>query len=424
MKICIFGCGYVGLSAAVSLCKMGHSVYCIDKNDYRISNIEKGILDIYEPELSEGIIENIKQNKLSFSAKFKIQNDTDIFMITVNTPNNGKGEADISNVKDVLSQIIPSITKYSVIIIKSTVPVGSTKALFEEYKNKTSVNFDLVFNPEFLSQGSALYNFMHPQRIVIGSKSQRAIDIVKELYKSIDSKYIITDENSSELIKYASNSFLAVKISFINEIANLANATGCNIEDIKKGLEADERIGKHFLNAGIGYGGSCLPKDTSAIINMADKLKVDLNTIKAARITNENQKRRFISNIMKFYNYNIAGKVFAIWGLSFKPNTGDLREAPSNTIIDALTRYGANIKAYDPKAVNNAVKQLTSKEEALSEANALIVCTEWDEFKNPDFEFISNNLKDKVIFDARNIYINQDLSKFNLKYYCIGRLYE
>ncbi len=421
MKICIFGCGYVGLSAAVSFCKMGHSVYCIDKNDYRITNIKNGIIDIYEPDLSELILEYIKEKKLSFSNKFEIENDTDIFMVAVNTPNNEKGEADISNVRDVLSQIVPYITKYSIIIIKSTVPIGATSAFCEEFKDKTSFDFDIVFNPEFLSQGSALYNFLNPQRIIIGSKSKRAIEIVKKLYEPLNSKYIITDENSSELIKYAANSFLAVKISFINEIANLASAAGCNIEDVKKGLETDERIGKHFLNAGIGYGGSCLPKDTSAIVNLADKLKVDLNTIKAARITNANQKRLFISNIMKFYNYNIEDISFAIWGLSFKPNTGDLREAPSNTIIDTLIRYGASIKAYDPKAVNSSIKQQKTKEDALIGSNALIICTEWDEFKNPDFEFISNNLKDKVIFDARNMYINYDLSKYDLKYNCIGK---
>ena len=419
MKICIFGCGYVGLSAAVSFCNMGYSVHCIDKNDYRISNIQNGVLDIYEPDLSEGVLDNIKQNRLTFSTDY--ENDADIYVIAVNTPNNEAGEASITNVRDVLAKIVPSITKYSVVLIQSIIPVGSTKALYEEFKDKTTVDFDIVYNPEFLSQGSALYDFNHPQRIVIGSKSQKAIEIVKKLYKPLSSKYIITDENSAELIKYASNSFLAVKISFINEIANLASEAGCNIEDIKKGLETDERIGKYFLNPGIGFGGSSLPKDTCAIVNMASKLKVDLNTIKAARITNENQKRRFISNIMNFYHYNITDKVFAIWGLSFKPDTGDLREAPSNTIIDTLIRYGATVKAYDPKAINSKIKQYTSKEDALANSDALIICTEWDEFKNPDFELISNNLKDKVIFDARNMYVNHNLSEFNLKYEYIGK---
>ena len=421
MNICIFGCGHKGLSSAVSFCNMEHNVYCVDKNDYKITNLKNGILDNYEPDLSELILKHIKKNKLSFLTKFEIKNNTDVFIIAVNTTNNKNGEIDITNIKDVISQIVQSISKYSVILIRSTMPIGATKSLLAEFKNKTSVGFDIVYNPEFISRGSALYDFNHPQRIVIGSSSKKAIDLVKKLYKPLKPKYIVTDENSSELIKYASNSFLAVKISFINEIANLASETNCNIEDVIKGLETDKRIGGHFLNAGIGYGGNALTKDTAAIIKMADRLKVSLNTIKSARITNEDQKRRFISAIMKFYNYNIENKVFALWGLSYKPNTSDTREAPSNTVIDTLTRYGATVKAYDAKAVNNNINQLKTKEDTVIGSDALIICTEWDEFKNPDFEFLANNLKDKVIFDARNMYLKNDIFKYNLKYHYIGK---
>ena len=249
------------------------------------------------------------------------------------------------------------------------------------------------------------------------------LKIISIIDKNKDGKTIIRLENNSSYGQ-TETEFLCNWLYYINEIANLAQETNCDITKVKEALASDERIGKHFLNAGIGYGGSCFPKDTSAIIHYANSIKVDLNLIKSARIVNENQKRRFIANILKFYNYNIENKVFCLWGLSFKPNTSDTREAPANTIIDTLTRYGATIKAYDPKAVKDNIKQFKSKEEAILSTSALIIATEWDEFKNPDFSFIAQNLADKAIFDARNIYINENLAQYGLKYFCIGKSYE
>ena len=403
MKVCVFGCGNVGLIVSASLSEIGHEVYCIDTNDYKIKNINQGILDIYEPNLAEIIQKNKETNRLRFYTKYEPEQDTDVYIIAVNTQEKSNDEVDISNITNVLNKIISSITKYSVIIIKSTVPIGSCDNLTQEFKQKTTIGFDIVANPEFLSQGSALDNFLNPERIIVGTKSQTALERIKELYAPLKSEIIVMDEKSAELTKYASSSFLAAKISFINEIANLASM-----------VHAD-------INLGAGYGGSCFSEDVARIINIADKYKVDLNVVKSARIANENQKRRFIGNILKHYNYNIENKVFCIWGLSYKPNTNDIKNAPSNTIIDTLIRYGATIRAYDPKAQNSAIKQYKSKEDALMSSNALIIATEWDEFLNPDFEFIAKNLADRVIFDARNIYTELNLAQYGLEYYYTGR---
>ncbi len=421
MKICVYGCGFQGLPIVCALAMLGHKIVCIDKNDYRIENNKKGIIDIYEQDIEEVILKGIEYGDIQFSTKNDFENDFDIYYIAVGTHQTNDGSLDIQNVRDVLDEIVSKINRYCVILIKSTLSVGDCEKLQNEFKNKTNVDFDIVYNPEFFSQGKALIDFLNPQRIVISNTSQKAFEVINELYKTFEKEIIQIDSKSAELAKLACDSYLGVKISFINEIANLAGKTGADISAIKKVLMTDYRIGCEFLNEGIGFGGQGLTKSMSTILYKGNKLKTDLNTVKGAKITNETQKRLFISEILKFYNYNVENKVFCIWGLSFKENCSDIRESASTTLIDTLTRYGAVLRAYDPKTSYSNVKQYKTKEDALQSSNALIILTPWEEFKNVDFEFISNNLTDNVIFDARNLYLGTDFSKYNLKYNYIGK---
>ena len=417
MKICIFGCGYLGLTIACGLSVFNHDIYCIDKNDYRVKNLKLGIIDIYEPEIQEKLEEN---NKIRFYDTDNIEDGTDIFIIAVGTLEKESGEIDCGNIKQAISTIISSISKYSVIVIKSTVPIGFCEQMYNEFKQKATSDFDIIYNPEFLSQGSAVSDFLNPHKILIGSTSQIASQILKKLYKPFKAPIIETDLTTAELSKLACDSFLATKISFINEISNLASKTKSDISKIQQAMMLDKRIGSDFLSPCAGFGGNSLPKSLNLLIKKGEELKVGLNAAKASRISNEQQKRQFISNILKYYNYNIEAKVFCIWGLSFKKNTSDMRYSPSMMVADTLSRYGATIRAYDPKAINNSIRQYKTKEDAVLSSNALIILGDWDEFKNPDFRFISDNLKDKVIFDGRNLYLNDNLEEYGLRYYYIG----
>ncbi len=427
MKVAILGIGYVGLSIAACLSELGHKVFCYDCDKEKINSIINGKCPIFEPDLDELINKNTTLKRLFFLTDIKhVIKDTDICFICVGTPNNKKGEADTTQVDNAVDLIAKNINKYCVIINKSTVPVGSTKYYREKILKKTNTEFDIVSNPEFLRQGNAIKDFLHPERIVIGTSSKKARERMLELYKPLnldEKKIILTDENSAEMIKYSANSFLALKISFINEIANLCEKTGANIEDVKKGVSLDSRIGDKFLNAGIGFGGSCFPKDINSIINIAKKNNVSLKTIQAAKEVNLAQKEIFFKKILNFYKGNIKGKTFTIWGLSFKPKTNDLRHAPSLYLIKKLVKKGAKIKAYDPKAKfsHKNFEQKNNQFEALENSNALILVSEWEEFKNPDFFFLSRSLKDKVIFDARNQYINRNLKEYGLQYFCVGK---
>ena len=420
MKICVIGIGYVGLSAALSFASVGHEVYCIDKDENRLENLKKGVLPIYEPKMEEFITKH--SSNLFFTTDLKTAlNECSTCFIAVGTPTKENGESDTSAIFEVADEIAKNISKYTVIVNKSTVPISFNDVLKKYISSKTNIEFDIVSNPEFLKQGSAIDDFLKAERVVIGADSPKAQKVMMEIYEPFNiakEKILFMSANSAQLVKYAANSFLALKISFINEIANLCEKTNANIEDIKKGIALDSRIGDKFLNAGIGYGGSCFPKDTKAIVSFAKNLNVKLNTIESAIKTNEAQIEKFIQKILDFYNGNIQNKTFALLGIAFKPNTNDTREAPSLKIINRLTSLGAKIQAYDPKAKYHF--QVNSIDEALNNADCLIIATEWEEFKNIPIEKLQN-LKDKVIFDGRNIFINRNLKNYGLKYFCIGK---
>lgn len=420
MKICVIGIGYVGLSAALCFASVGHEVFCIDKDEEKLENLKKGILPIFEPKMEEMILKY--GNQLTFTSNIGtgISNCKTCF-IAVGTPTNINNQVDTSAIFEVADEISKNISDYTVIVNKSTVPIGFNKKLKEYISQKTNVDFDIVSNPEFLKQGSAIDDFLNPERIIIGTSSKKAKEIMREIYtpfKIDENKILFMDENSAQMVKYAANSFLALKISFINEIAQLCEKTNANIEDIKLGLALDSRIGDKFLNAGIGWGGSCFPKDTKAIVEIAKNTKIELNTIQSAIKTNKEQIERFIQKILNFYNNDIQNKTFAVLGIAFKPNTNDTREAPSIKIIDKLASLGAKIQAYDPKAKYNF--QVDSIDEALNNADCLIIATEWEEFKNIPTEALLK-LKDKAVFDGRNIFTNRNLNKYGLKYFCIGK---
>ena len=424
MRVCIIGVGYVGLTVGACLAQIGHQVICIDNNSEKIQQIQVGKIPIYEPKLDELIVNNLELGNLKFSTDYKIGlQDCDICYIAVGTPSKDNGDVDFSQVDSAIDNIAKNIKKYTVIINKSTVPIGSAQSMSEKIAKLTQVDFDIVSNPEFLKQGTAVDDFLKPERIVIGTKSHKAKEVILKLYEPLEispDRIVITDENSAEMIKYASNSLLAVKISFMNEIANLCEKIGADIDEVKRGVGLDSRIGDKFLNAGIGFGGSCFPKDISAIINIAKNNNESLEIIEATKRVNQKQKDKFVEKILKKYDNNIKNKTFAVWGLTFKPNTNDLREAPSLYIIDKLKQLGAIIKAYDPKAICD-IKNVKDKYEALIDADSLIIFTEWDEFKQPDFQKISSHLKDKIVFDGRNIYKSEQLKKYNLEYVCVGK---
>lgn len=422
MKICVIGIGYVGLSAALCFAKVGHEVFCVDKDENKLNQLKSGILPIYEPKMEE-IIKN-NASCLFFTTDIKkALNETKACFIAVGTPTKENGEVDTSATFEVMDEIIKYAPNETIIVNKSTVPIGFNEKLRQYVTKNSTKNFEIVSNPEFLKQGSAIDDFLYPERVIIGTNSKKAQEIMLEIYKPFnlnEDKILIMDENSAQMVKYAANSFLALKISFMNEIANLCEKTNANIEDIKRGLALDSRIGDKFLNAGIGYGGSCFPKDTKAIVNIAKNYETDLKTIQSAIKVNENQIEKFIQKIIDFYNGNVKNKTFALLGIAFKPNTNDTREAPAIKIIQKLSSLGAKIKAYDPKAQYSNVEQVESIENALQGADCLIIATEWEEFKNISVEQLQK-LNEKVIFDGRNIFINRNLNKYGLKYFCIGK---
>lgn len=431
-NVAIIGTGYVGLTIGACLSDIGHKVFCYDTNSIKLEDIKKGNLPIYEKGLDEIVQKNILNKNLNFTNSISVAlNNADICFIAVGTPSNADGTVDETAVNEAIVEIAKNITKYTVIVNKSTVPIGSAQKTEKLIKRLTKVPFDVVSNPEFLRQGSAVYDFLNPERVVIGTSSSNALKNMMELYEPLNlakEKFLITDEKTSEMIKYASNAFLAVKISYINEIASLAEKIGANIDLVSKGMGMDDRIGSKFLKAGIGFGGSCFPKDMKAIVNIAKNNDVELKIISSALSANAIAKENFAQKILSFYNFNVRGKIFAVWGLSFKPETNDLREAPSIDIIEKLFEYGAIIKAYDPKAVQEAKKIFldkisysNSKEETLENASALIILTEWEEFKSPDFNLIQEKLKDKIVFDGRNIFEKEKLKSYNLDYICVGK---
>ena len=431
MKICIVGTGYVGLITGACLAEMGNHVICVDNDNDKLKKLKNGITPLYEPGLEELIISNFSENRLEFT------NDLDyavkqslVCFIAVGTPSLDDGSCDLSYVLSVANDIGKYMDSYKVIVDKSTVPVGTHKLVEDEIKKNYSGEFDVVSNPEFLKQGAAVDDFLKPDRIVIGSNSKKAIDIMRDIYNSFTrtgNPIIIMDVYSAEMTKYAANAFLATKISFANEIANICEKVGADADLVRIGMSSDKRIGSQFLFHGLGYGGSCFPKDVKELIKTSSDYGIDSNLLKAVNKVNIHQRDIFVSKIFKNYNNNLTGKVFGLWGLAFKPRTNDMREAPSITIINMLLNAGASIRAYDPKAFDSAksifgdnIYYAKNAYDALNNADALILVTEWNEFRRPSFYKIKELLKDPVIFDGRNIYDKKRITERGIKYISLG----
>ena len=432
MKVCVIGTGYVGLVAGACLAQMGNSVICVDKDADKIEKLKNGIIPIYEPLLDDLVAFNSSKGRLFFSCDLKdAVKKSQICFIAVGTPEDKNGCADLSSVYETAREIAGCLDNYKIIVNKSTVPVGTGYKIRDLIKSVTDVDFDIVSNPEFLKQGAAVEDFLKPDRVVIGSDSPRATKIMQELYAPHTlngNPVMIMDIKSAEMTKYAANSFLALKISYINEIANICEKTGADALMVKNAVCADKRIGSKFFYAGIGFGGSCFPKDLKALINTASDFGIDSVVLKAAYDTNLKQRKIFTDKILKRFNNNLKGKTFGVWGLSFKPQTSDMREAPSITIINTLLDCGAKIKAFDPKAFDEAkkifkdsIEYSKTSYEALLDADALLLLTEWHEFRMPDFAKMKENLKAPVIFDGRNQYDPKILKEHGFEYHCIGR---
>lgn len=431
MNICVIGTGYVGLVAGTCLAEMGNTVICVDNNKEKLEKLRNGIVPIFEPGLEEMIKSNTSENRLYFSDDLKasVEKST-ICFIAVGTPQGEDGSADLKYVCQVAEEIGKAINEYKVIVDKSTVPVGTAEKVTEIIKKQTSHDFDVISNPEFLKQGAAVDDFLKPDRVVIGSDSQRATKIMQELYAPFlrtGNPVIIMDVKSAEMTKYAANSFLAVKISYANEIANICEKVGANAEMVRIGMCSDKRIGSQFLFPGLGYGGSCFPKDVKALIKTANENGCNADLISSADKVNKRQRLLFVEKITKYFGEDLSNKTFAVWGLAFKPKTDDMREAPSITIIKALLEKGAKIQAYDPKAMQTAkyhfadkITYANSSYEALENTDALLLLTEWNEFRRPDFDKIKKLLKTPIIFDGRNQYSRKSLEESGFTYFSIG----
>lgn len=432
MKIAVVGTGYVGLVTGTCFAETGNQVTCVDIDAAKVEKLNSGTITIYEPGLEKLFIRNQKEGRLHFTTILKdAVADAEIIFLALPTPPGEDGSADLKYILGVAHDLGKIITDYKVIVDKSTVPVGTAakvhQAIAENYKG----TFAVVSNPEFLREGVAVEDFMKPDRVVIGTSDERARKLMGDLFAPFvrsGNPVIYMDEHSAELTKYAANAFLAVKISFMNEIARLCEKLGADVDMVRKGIGSDERIGKRFLFPGIGYGGSCFPKDVQALVKSASDVQYDFRILDAVMKVNDAQKTILIPRILDYFKGNLKGKKFAIWGLAFKPNTDDIREAPALYIIDALRKAGATVSAFDPEAMSN-VKQLLGDQihfaanqyEALEAADALIIATEWNEFRTPSFEKIGSLLRNKVIFDGRNIFDLAQMEQLGYHYESIGR---
>lgn len=436
MKITIVGTGYVGLVTGACFAKVGLDVTCVDVDKKKIENLKKGIIPIYEPGLEELVNDNINKGRLHFSTELsKSLDDVEVVFSAVGTPPGEDGSADLKYVLEVAREVGRHAKDYVLMVTKSTVPVGTAekvrKVIKEEFdKRGVDIPFDVASNPEFLKEGSAVNDFLKPDRIVVGTDSERAEMLMKKLYKPFTLNghpVIFMDIVSAEMTKYAANAMLATKISFINDIANLCEVVGANVNDVRRGIGSDKRIGPYFIYPGTGYGGSCFPKDVKALIKTAEEHGYDMEVLKAVENVNQRQKSILFAKAKTFFKGDLKGKTFAVWGLSFKPNTDDMREAPSLVIIGKLLKEGARVKAYDPVAIDEAKKILGDSIEyvkdpydALVDADGLFVVTEWSEFRLPSFKVIKKLLNTPVIFDGRNIYDTEELKKMGFKYFGIG----
>lgn len=432
MKIAVIGTGYVGLVTGTCLAETGNNVICVDIDKAKVEKMQNGIIPIYEPGLDTLFLRNISQKRLTFTTDLaRAVAEAQIIFMALPTPPGGDGHADLSYILGAAADISKLVTEYKVIVNKSTVPVGTADKVQAVFAANTHIEIDVVSNPEFLREGVAVEDFMKPDRVVIGTKSERAIKLMTELYGPYvrqGNPILFMDERSSELTKYAANAFLATKITFMNEIANLCELVGSDVDAVRRGIGSDERIGKRFLFPGLGYGGSCFPKDVQALSKSAAENAYDFQILKAVMAVNEKQKTVLVDKILKYYNYDIKGKHFALWGLSFKPETDDIREAPALYIIDLLIKNGATVTAFDPEGMENVKNLLGDKityaanqYHALRGADALLIATEWSLFRNPDFDLMEESLINKVIFDGRNLYDLQKMTDLGYYYNSIGR---
>lgn len=435
MKITIIGAGYVGLVNAVGFAELGNEIMCIEKDSSKLNKLSQGISPIYEPGLTEMLQKHIKQNKIHFTEK--IEDGivfSDIIFLCVGTPQNDDGKADLSQVEEVAKEMAKNMKSYKLIIEKSTVPVNThqwVKTVIKRYARK-NIEFDIASNPEFLKEGSAIRDFMNPDRIVVGLEGERAKQIFKQIYKPFTDKkvpLIITTPAAAELIKHASNSFLATKISYINMVSALCEKVGADINMVAEGMGYDKRIGRDFLKAGIGYGGSCFPKDVKAFIKIAEEHGIDFNLLEEVEKINTTRRIKFVEKVDDIL-WIIKDKNIAVWGLAFKPNTDDIREAPAIDIVRELEKVGANLRLYDPKANENFksifsekqnLKYFKDKYDALKDADALLIITEWDEFIKADLSRVKENMKLPIIIDGRNIFSAKIMKEKGFEYHSIGR---
>jgi len=437
MKIVIVGTGYVGLVSGACFAETGLNVVCVDIDEGKINQLRNGKIPIYEPGLEPIVLRNIEKGRLSFSTSLKdVIDESEAVFIAVGTPQDKDGSADLKYVLAVARDIGRYMNHYLVVVTKSTVPIGTSekvrKAVQEELdKRGVKIAFDVASNPEFLKEGNAVDDFLRPDRIVIGTDSEEAKKIMQKLYKPFvlnGHPILFMDIPSAEMTKYAANAMLATKISFMNDIANLCDIVGADVNMVRKGIGSDPRIGDKFIYAGVGYGGSCFPKDVKALIKSAEEHNWSLEILKAVEKVNERQKEVIIHKIKKHFNNQLQGKTFAIWGLSFKPHTDDMREAPSLVIINRLLSEGAQCKVYDPVAMNEAKRKLgdsviyaKDQYEALIDADAMVLVTEWPEFRLPNYQVMAKLMRSKVIFDGRNIYEPSEMKEIGFSYYSIGR---
>ncbi len=437
MKIAIIGSGYVGLVSGVCLAHIGHHVICVDNNPDKIKKLKAGRVPIYEPGLEEIMHECVKKKRLTFSGSVKeaTQKSTVIFL-AVPTPSKANGDADLTYIENVAREIAQSMDSYKLIVEKSTVPAETGKKirrtiqlnLPRKFKqgHKILLDFDVASNPEFLKEGTAIHDFMNPDRVVFGVESKKAEDLLREIYKPLKTKVLVTNIASAEMIKHASNSFLATKISFINAVAQVCDKVGADVLKVAEGMGFDKRIGRQFLDAGIGYGGSCFPKDVDAFIRLSEKSGYDFSLLKEVRKINENQRHAFVRMIEEKL-WNIKDKTIGVWGIAFKPNTDDIRNAAALEIIHLLQAEGAKIKAYDPKASEHARQALKGvmicddPYEAVEDCDCLLLLTEWSEFKDVNFAQVRDAMRQAIIFDGRNFLEGEQLRKIGIEYFGIGR---
>jgi UDPglucose 6-dehydrogenase len=435
MKIGIIGTGYVGLVSGVCFAENGNQVICMDVDEKKIERLKKGDPVIYEPGLEELLQNNIDEKRVTFTTNLReVVQGSDVIFMCLPTPPYEDGSVDLSRVLDVADKMAKHINGYKVIVSKSTVPVGTCDKVTKIIAAKTKKKFDVVSNPEFLKEGAAVNDFMSPDRVIVGTRSKKAADVMRELYRSfmrVSERFILMDERSSELTKYAANSMLALRISFMNELANISEKVKADIDMIRTGIGSDDRIGSSFLFPGTGYGGSCFPKDVKGLLKTSEEYGYDFKILKAIDEINNRQKAILVNKILKHYKNNIKGKTFTVWGLSYKPRTDDLREAPSLTIIEKLLEHGAKIQASDPVANENfkrlygskfkGVKIFENNYSALKNSSGLILVTEWNEFRRLDMPKMKKLMKERVIFDGRNIYNPKFVKTGGFKYYGIGK---